>query len=346
MAGNSKSTRRARRSRLAVDVEPPKLARSEALDDDASSSATKTSGSLFDESMKRLDVENSVSKMILDTVSEGIYCLDLTGSTTFVNPAAATMLGWDPADLMGKAQHGIVHHSHADGTPYPLDFCPIYKSIKDGQPRHCDDEVFWRKDGTSFPVSYTTTALSISGVFSGTVVSFQDISERIREECWQRGKYSVFHGITMHLPVEETLQLLAEAYTNYARGRSIALLLRDEAAQKGLALISSSRLPHHLETQLAWVPIEIGSSACGEAAFFGVEVSVDPSHPNATAATYSDAPSVGRCVALPMISPGGQVRGVVAFFDAVERAKLSSVSQAADGAALKDLGHRFLSVCP
>ena len=114
-------------------------------------------------------------RVILDSAGEGIYGLDLEGNTTFVNPAAAQMIRWDPEDLIGKPQHSILHHSHPDGTPYPRESCPIYAAFRDGQVRHVDDEVFWRRDGSSFPVEYVSTPIWEDGRVTGAVVTFRDI---------------------------------------------------------------------------------------------------------------------------------------------------------------------------
>ncbi len=96
---------------------------------------------------------------ILHSAGEGIYGLDPDGNTTFVNPAAANMLGYDTHELIGKSQHDFVHHSKLNGTPYLLEECPISMALHDGQIHKVDDEVFWRKDKSSFPVEYVSTPI-------------------------------------------------------------------------------------------------------------------------------------------------------------------------------------------
>ena len=100
-----------------------------------------------------LDAIRKSRELILSAAGEGIYGLDAHGCTTFVNPAAARMLGWDPEELLGQPQHKVIHHTRADGTSYPKEECPIYAAFSDGAIHTVDDEVFWRKDGTSFPVA-------------------------------------------------------------------------------------------------------------------------------------------------------------------------------------------------
>jgi PAS domain S-box-containing protein len=118
-------------------------------------------------------------QLILAAAGEGIYGLDREGRTTFVNPAAARMIDWPVEELLGKPQHAILHHSRPDGSPYPRELCPIYAALRDGAVHHVDDEVFWRKDGTSFPVEYVSTPMiDEGGQVVGAVVIFRDVSRR------------------------------------------------------------------------------------------------------------------------------------------------------------------------
>jgi diguanylate cyclase (GGDEF)-like protein/PAS domain S-box-containing protein len=121
---------------------------------------------------------NRRNRLILESAGEGIYGLDAEGRTTFVNPAAARLTGYDPEELIGRSQHEVIHHSWPDGTPYPERECPIYAALKDGEVRRLDNEVFWRKGGTAFPVEYTSTPIWEDGEVTGAVVTFTDITER------------------------------------------------------------------------------------------------------------------------------------------------------------------------
>ena len=122
-------------------------------------------------------------QLILNSAGEGIYGLDLKGNTTFINPAGAHMIGWSPDELIGQPQHAILHHTKPDGSPYPREECPIYAAFKDGATHHVDTEVFWRKDGTSFPVEYTSLPIrGRDGGLVGAVVTFRDITQRREAE--------------------------------------------------------------------------------------------------------------------------------------------------------------------
>ena len=129
--------------------------------------------------LERLRRQN---ELILNSAGEGIYGVDLQGNTTFANPAAARMTGWIVEELIGKPQHAILHHTKPDGSHYPGHECPIYAAFKDGVVHHVDTEVFWRKDGTSFPVDYVSTPIREGGELVGAVVVFKDITERKRAE--------------------------------------------------------------------------------------------------------------------------------------------------------------------
>ncbi|KFE48893.1 sigma 54-interacting transcriptional regulator [Pseudomonas syringae] len=118
------------------------------------------------------------NQLLLSSVGDGIYSIDSEGLATFVNPAGARMLGWEPQDMIGKNIHRIHHHTHADGSHYPVEDCPIYKAVRDGVVHEGRQEVFWRRDGSSFPVEFTSTPVISEGRIVGAVVVFRDITER------------------------------------------------------------------------------------------------------------------------------------------------------------------------
>ena len=120
--------------------------------------------------------------LILDSAGEGIYGIDLEGRTIFVNPAAARMLGWEVEDLTGQPVQDVVCHTMGDGTPCSDDTCPILASCRDGMTRHMLKDVFWRKDGTHFPVEYVSTPMREHDTLVGAVVIFKDLTERQRLE--------------------------------------------------------------------------------------------------------------------------------------------------------------------
>ena len=132
------------------------------------------------------------SRLILGSVDEGILGMDVEGRAAFINPAGAAMLGYEAAELVGQAVHAKIHHSYPDGSPFPREHCPMHSTAHDGRPRSVDNEVLWRKDGTCFPVEYSTTPVKKDGQNVGTVVAFRDITERkAAEQRLQFTQYAV-----------------------------------------------------------------------------------------------------------------------------------------------------------
>ena len=122
--------------------------------------------------------EEQVS-LLLSSTGEAIYGIDLAGNATFVNEACLRILGYEQQDdLLGKNMHDLIHHSHADGSPYPVEDCRIYVAFREGVGSHVGDEVLWRSDGISFPAEYWSYPVRRNGEIVGSVVSFLDITER------------------------------------------------------------------------------------------------------------------------------------------------------------------------
>ena len=117
--------------------------------------------------------------LILNSVADGISGVDLEGNSTFANRAMSEITGWSAHELIGQNQHQMLHHSHKDGSPHLSGECPVYQTFRDNTPRYIDDDVFWKKDGSSFPVEYSSTPIrNEKGEAVGSVVVFRDISVR------------------------------------------------------------------------------------------------------------------------------------------------------------------------
>ncbi|HEX7529534.1 MAG TPA: PAS domain S-box protein, partial [Pyrinomonadaceae bacterium] len=139
-------------------------------------------------------------ELTMSSMEEGVHRVDMQGNIAFENPAAARMLGWEVAELLGKPAHLTMHHTRKDGTPYPKEECPIYATFRDGVSRHAD-EVFWRQDGTSFPVEYMTAPMrNDRNEIVAIVVTFRDITERKRAEEALRLRESYLTAILENQP--------------------------------------------------------------------------------------------------------------------------------------------------
>ena len=130
------------------------------------------------EQQRQLKEQGEYISLLLASTTEAIYGADTRGICTFVNPACLRLLGYQEEDLIGKCIHEMVHHTHADGRPYPKEQCRVRLASLQGQTAHADDELHWRSDGTSFPVEYWSHPIYRDGQLIGSVVAFTDISER------------------------------------------------------------------------------------------------------------------------------------------------------------------------
>jgi PAS domain S-box-containing protein len=162
--------------------------------------ALKTMQSNLAHSQERLSQSEARSRLLLESTGEGIYGVDGEGRCIFSNPAATRLLGYrSPDELTGRGMHETVHHSRANGTHYPVNCCRAAVTYREGVPVRIDDEVFWRADGSSFPVEYHANPIHQDGRLVGAVVTFSDISARKDAETALR--------IAHHALAEERAQL-------------------------------------------------------------------------------------------------------------------------------------------
>jgi PAS domain S-box-containing protein len=140
-------------------------------------------------------------RLLLESSGEGVYGLDLEGRCTFVNEWAAAALGYRPAEMHGRPMHDLIHHHFPDGSPYPEDRCPIYSAFRTGTSCRVDTEVFWRRDGTAFPVEYSCYPILEEGKVRGGVVTFIDLTaqNKARDEIKQVNAF--LDSIVENIPV-------------------------------------------------------------------------------------------------------------------------------------------------
>ncbi|HEY2039206.1 MAG TPA: PAS domain S-box protein, partial [Edaphobacter sp.] len=182
------------------------------------------------------------SNSILESVGDGIFCIDLAGRVTVVNTAAAQMLGYKQEEMLGRVVHPLIHHTRPDGTPYPDGESPIRRSLSNFGTTRVRDEIFWRKDGTWFPVEYVARPLIDSSAYEsgetralGVVVAFTDTTERkaldrMKDEFIStvshelrtpltslRGALGLMQGGTLDARPEKSQQMLEIAINNADR---------------------------------------------------------------------------------------------------------------------------------
>ncbi|MCB1759991.1 MAG: response regulator [Gammaproteobacteria bacterium] len=142
----------------------------------------------YQESLRRSEAR---TRLLLDSSGEGIYGLDVDGRCTFCNPAAMRLLGYsNVAALIGKDIHSLIHYCRADRSPLPAAECSVLQTLRSGRETHVDDELFWRADGSGFPVEYRSHPIHQDGRIIGAVVTFSDITRRRRNEQALRDAHS------------------------------------------------------------------------------------------------------------------------------------------------------------
>ncbi len=134
---------------------------------------------------------------IITAAGEGIFRNDLDGRITYANPAALRMLGYSLREVLGHSSHELFHHSRPNGTPYPLAECPAAKSLVEGATHRVTDELFWRKDGSSIAVDYTSAPIREAGRIVGVVTVFDDVTHQrqMKEQLRHQADHDSLTGL-------------------------------------------------------------------------------------------------------------------------------------------------------
>jgi PAS domain S-box-containing protein len=267
---------------------------------------------------RQLARQTTQAQLILETVEDGIYGLDLAGVTTFANRAAEAMTGFTAAELLGNRQHEMIHHSYADGEHRPAQDCPIYLALRDGTVSRNDDDIFWCKDGSSFPVGYISKPIVVNGQPEGAVVIFRDISQRKRHEAWAKAKDAVMLSVTSHQPIEETLAKIARAYAELFPTCSVAIFT---IAPGELRLRAEMGIPAVQRQQLLHADLLDPTFLCVRAAVSRQDVRSSRHVEHDQDLRWLAEPSINFCIARPLLSSSSHdVLGVIEFFAAKEDA--------------------------
>ena len=120
------------------------------------------------------------TRLLIESVGEGIIGVDKLGHVSFINTVACQTLGYEKDELVGQKVHGIIHHTRPDGSHYPVESCPMWEAYTFGNASRIDDEVLWRKDGTPVDVEYHATPLQKNDEVIGAVIAFRDVSEMVK----------------------------------------------------------------------------------------------------------------------------------------------------------------------
>lgn len=193
--------------------------------------------------------------LLLESTGEGIFGIDLAGHCMFINRAGARILGWAAAEVLGRNMHELTHHSHADGTAYPDTDCPIFNAFRRGLPCRIDTEVFWRRDGSSFPVEYSSHPILDGDTVRGAVITFVDITERRRAaEALQRAKAELEERVaerTRELSEALARQRELAAYSASVREEERTRIAREVHDELGSLLVALKMDVNWLDKRLS-----------------------------------------------------------------------------------------------
>jgi PAS domain S-box-containing protein len=200
--------------------------------------------------------------LLLESTDEGIFGIDMDGRCTFINRAGASQLGFEPATVLGRNMHELAHHSHSDGSHYPEHACPIFNAFRKALPCRIDTELFWRADGSAFPVEYSSYPIVEDGVVQGAVVTFVDISARRHAEDALRQAHSVLEQRVGERTqaLSDALQQLREltAYSHTVREEERTRIAREVHDELGSLLVA-------LKMDVGWLDKRLSEQAQREA---------------------------------------------------------------------------------
>ena len=210
------------------------------------------------ETLNRLRLHH---ELILQSAGEGILGVDLDGNVFFENPKATELLGWKPSELIGRPVHATIHHTRANGTDYPIDACPIHPSVQDGGERRVSNDIFWRKNRTSFRVDFVSAPIKDAhGKITGSILTFQDVTEQFVSQMrlkLQEQQYRLVFETNpnpMWIYDTKTFRILAvndaaTAQYGYSREEMLELSLRDLRFPEDEAALKSALTPENLSEQ-------------------------------------------------------------------------------------------------
>ena len=201
------------------------------------------------------------SHAVMTNMGEGLYTLDNRGLVTYINPAAERLFGWSSAELLGRKMHDVIHYRHPDGRPFSADECAGLQVLQNGTVLSDHEDVFIRKDGTFFPVIYSSSQITSDGGIVGLVVVFRDMTAQKQAEEALHGSREELRVLAARLQAsrEEEKTKLARELHDELNGTLIALkmdlsLLPDRAAtDRNLFLEKLSSMSGLIDRTLARV---------------------------------------------------------------------------------------------
>lgn len=214
------------------------------------------------------------TELILESIADGVLVLGTEGGVLRQNPAAAAMLGWTDAEVVGRNVQRLVRLHAAGAEPGPLDAHPIADTLRDGQTRRVEHEIFSRRDGAGFPVEYVCSSVrDDSGAVGGAVVSFRDVAERRRQELTRTLETEILRMISGGTSLPDVLLRIVLAIEVLA-GQAIASVVLLDVGGRHIRRGVAPHLPEAFTSAIDGLPIGPAAGSCGTAMHRGEAVIV------------------------------------------------------------------------
>lgn len=133
---------------------------------------------------EELSRQNRLMQLITSNATTGLLIMDNKQKCTFMNEAAEKIVGYSLEEILtfNKPLHDIIHHTHPDGSHYPMKDCPIDRALPTKNNTSGTD-VFVRPDGAFYDVTFNASPIVEKGVPIGTVIEIRDITEDKRRQA-------------------------------------------------------------------------------------------------------------------------------------------------------------------
>lgn len=264
-----------------------------------------------------LETERQTSESILKSIADAVHVLDAEGCILKQNPAAQRILGWNETEILGQQSHPLIHHHRPDGSPYPLEECPIYRTLRDGVTRHIDRDTFFCSNGTPVSVDYTVAPLiDDKDAVTGAVITFRDITQRERFRQAAELEKEILKMVSSGSDLESVMETLVRNVENLIP-RSIASVALLDPDGRHIRPGTAPGLPESYNQALDGLEIGPSAGSCGTAMYRDEQIIVTDIETDPLWADYRELArqyGLRACWSTPIKSADGRMLASFALY--------------------------------